>query len=456
MNDPQSTTRQSIPSAGAGGSDGLGIGPSVVIGFAAIAVFFVGFGAWAALAPLQSAAIALGSVSVETQRKTVQHFEGGIVCEILVRDGDKVTKGQVILRLDETQPDATVDLLRKRYDVAEALFARLAAQRDDTVQIEYPDRLTSRYTDPDVRDIITGQNNIFHARRKTLDGQVAILNQRVAQLLAEIVGLEGEIAAEDRQLDLITEEIADLEQLWERRLIPKSRLLERKSRSAEIEGQRSRNVAGIARARKAIGESRLRMSELQTAMVNEAVDQLGRVQRELLDLGERLRAAKDVAKRTEIVAPQAGTIVGLRVHTTGGVISPGQELLDIVPSGDRLVIEAQVDPQDIYIVHAGLEAHVRFTSFNQRSAIPIAARVISVSADRLISVSADRLIDERSGLSYYLAKIELTEDPGEILEGAELYPGMPAEVMIVTGSRTALDYLLRPITSGLRRSMRES
>ena len=447
MNDPQSTTRQSIPSAGAGGSDGLGIGPSVVIGFAAIAVFFVGFGAWAALAPLQSAAIALGSVSVETQRKTVQHFEGGIVREILVRDGDKVTKGQVILRLDETQPDATVDLLRKRYDVAEALFARLAAQRDDTVQIEYPDRLTSRYTDPDVRDIITGQNNIFHARRKTLDGQVAILNQRVAQLLAEIVGLEGEIAAEDRQLDLITEEIADLEQLWERRLIPKSRL-QRKSRSAEIEGQRSRNVAGIARARQAIGESRLRMSELQTAMVNEAVDQLGRVQGELLDLGERLRAAKDVAKRTEIVAPQAGTIVGLRVHTTGGVISPGQELLDIVPSGDRLVIEAQVDPQDIYIVHAGLEAHVRFTSFNQRSAIPIAARVISVSADRLI--------DERSGLSYYLAKIELTEDPGEILEGAELYPGMPAEVMIVTGSRTALDYLLRPITSGLRRSMRES
>ena len=165
------------------------------------------------------------------------------------------------------------------------------------------------------------------------------------------------------------------------------------------------------------------MTELTTAMVNEAVNQLGRVQGELLDLSERLRAAQDVAKRTEIVAPQAGTIVGLRVHTAGGVISPGQALLDIVPSGDRLIVEAHVDPQDIDIVHEGLNAHVRFTSFSQRNAVPIAGRVISVSADRLT--------DERSGASYYLAKVELTEDPRVIFDGAELYPGMPAEVMIV-------------------------
>jgi HlyD family type I secretion membrane fusion protein len=378
----------------------------------------------------------------------VQHLEGGIAAEILVRDGDRVEQGQVILRLDETQPDATVDLLRKRHDVAEALFARLSAQRDDTAQIEFPQELAARYTDPDVRDIITSQTNIFRARRKTLDGQVAILNQRVAQLLEEIIGLEGEIAAEDRQLALLAEEVADLEQLWERRLIPKSRLLERKSRGAEIEGRRSQNVAGIVRARQGIGETRLRMTELTTTMVNEAVDQLGRVQGELLDLNERLRAAEDVAKRTEIVGPQAGTIVGLRVHTTDGVVSPGQALLDIVPSGGRLIVEAQVDPQDIDIVHKGLDAHVCFTSFSQRNAVPIAGRVISVSADRLT--------DERSGFSYYLAKIELTEDPRENFNGAELYPGMPAEVMIVTGSRTALDYLLRPITSSLRRSMKES
>ena len=212
-------------------------------------------------------------------------------------------------------------------------------------------------------------------------------------LLEEIIGLEGEIAAEDRQLALLEEEVADLEQLWERRLIAKSRLLERKSRSAEIEGRRSQNVAGIARARQSIGESRLRMTELTTAMVNEAVNQLGRVQGELLDLSERLRATQDVAKRTEIVAPQAGTIVGLRVHTAGGVISPGQALLDIVPSGDRLIVEVQVDPQDIDIVHEGLNAHVRFTSFSQRNAVPIASRVISVSADRLTRELIDQGFD---------------------------------------------------------------
>ena len=361
QNDQQPALAGATPAGDPGRDDGLGIETSVAIGFGVIAIFFVGFGAWAALAPLESAAIALGSVSVESQRKTVQHLEGGIVSEILVRDGDRVEQGQVILRLDETQPDATVELLRKRHDVAQALFARLSAQRDDSARIEFPQELAARYTDPDVRDIITGQTNIFRARRQTLEGQVAILNQRVAQLLEEIIGLEGEIAAEDRQLELIAEEIADLEQLWERRLIAKSRLLERKSRSAEIEGGRSQNVAGIARARQSIGESRLRMTELTTAMVNEAVDQLGRVQGELLDLGERLRAAQDVARRTEIVAPQAGTIVGLRVHTAGGVISPGQALLDIVPSGDRLIVEAQVDPQDIDIVHEGLDAHVRFT-----------------------------------------------------------------------------------------------
>lgn len=439
---------QSDQSSPSSAQERLGIAGPVSVGIAVIAIFFVGFGAWAALAPLESAAIAMGSVSVETQRKTVQHLEGGIISEILVRDGDRVKAGQVILRLDETQPEATLDLLRKRMVVAEALFARLEAQRDGRQQIEFPEQLVARYSDPDVRDVVTGQVNIFAARRQTLDGQVAILNQRVAQLLEEIIGLEGEIAAEDRQLVLIEEEIADLQQLWDKRLIPKSRLLERKSRMAEIEGRRSQNVAGIARANQGIGEARLRITELHTNVVNEAVDQLGRVQGELLDLSERLRAAQDVRTRTDILAPQAGTVVGLRMHTAGGVVGPGEPLLDIVPSGDRLIIEAQIDPQDIDVVHEGLGAHVRLTSFTQRNAVPIAGRVVSVSADRLT--------DDRSGFSYYLAKIELTEDPRIALEGAELYPGMPAEVMIVTGSRTALEYLMRPITSSLRRSMRES
>jgi len=234
----------------------------------------------------------------------------------------------------------------------------------------------------------------------------------------------------------------------DKNLIQKPRLLSLERQSAEIEGSLAANHASIARARQRIGESRLRISELDTAQINEAVEKIGEVQSELLDLAERIRAAEDVRARIEIRSPQDGIVVGLAAHTSGGVIAPGERLMDIVPSGDRLIVEAKVDPQDIDIVHDGLPARVRFTSFGQRNLVPIEGRVQSISADHIS--------DERTGASYYLARIELTEDPGPALDGGVLYPGMPAEVMIVTGSRTALEYFLEPLTRTLERSMREN
>ena len=216
---------------------------------------------------------------------------------------------------------------------------------------------------------------------------------------------------------------------------------------AEIVGGRGENLALIARANERIGETELQILDLQTTLAAEVVKELREAERELYDVAERRRAAEDVVARTRVSAPLDGVVVGLKVHTPGGVIAPGERLLDIVPSGDRLIIEAQVDPRNIDVVHPGLSTYVRLTPFDKRDTPPLAGRVASVSADRLT--------DERTGAAFYLARIELIDDPAKVLKGAVLYPGMPAEVMIVTGARTALDYFLKPIARSLSRAFRE-
>ncbi|MDJ0950526.1 MAG: HlyD family efflux transporter periplasmic adaptor subunit [Alphaproteobacteria bacterium] len=302
------------------------IATPIVLGLLVLALFFGGLGAWATLAPLESAAIATGVVSVDTNRKTVQHLEGGIIGEILVREGDRVAAGQVLIRLDQTQPKARLDLLH------------------------------------------------------------------------------GQVVATETQLELLKEETAAVRTLLKKGLVQKPRLLALLRRKAELEGERGEALAQIL-------------------------------------------AAEDVLKRSEILAPIEGTVVGLQVHTTGGVIKEGEPLMDIVPSQEGLVIEARLDPLDIDVVSAGLEAQVHLTPYNRRSSVPVAARVLSVSADSMV--------DERTGQSYYLARIELTQDPGEVVEGATLFPGMPVEVMILTGARTLADYLLRPVTRSFDRAFRE-
>ena len=419
----------------------------VAIGFATIAVFFGVFGAWAALSPLDSAAIAPGVVSVDTNRKTIQHFEGGIVGEIKVRDGDKVVAGQVLIRLDDTRARATLELLRGRQVAASALEARLIAERDGKRKIAFPGWLVKARENPKSRETIGGQVNIFEARRNALVGQTSILNQGIAQYSEEINGLRGQIGSEDRQYELITDELKGLRDLFEKGFAKKPRILALEREAARINGSRSQNLARIARAEQSIAEARLRINELRTEMINQAVAELRDVQSELFELAERVKAAEDVLRRTEIRAPLDGTVVDLQVHTPGGVIAPGERLLDIVPSGERLVVEARVDPGDIDVVHPGLRARVRFTAFNQRSVVAIDGTVTSVSADSLV--------DERSGVSYYLARVELAEDFAKQRGDVTLYPGMPAEVMIVTGARTALDYFMRPIARSLNRAFRE-
>ncbi len=420
----------------------------IVIGCIIIALFLGALGGWAALAPLESAAIAPGEVAIDTKRKTIQHLEGGIIGEILVRDGDIVVAGQVLIRLEEIQSRAELGLLQGRYITASAVEARLIAERDGRKDIAFPEWLLDRLVEPEVIKTVSGQDNIFNSRRESLNHQTQILHQRIAQFEEEITGLEGQIAAENVQLKLIGEEIKDVRHLVELGLARRPRLLALKREVAALEGQRSQNLARIARARQSILEAELRISELHTVLVNEVVQLLSETQAELFDLADRIRASEDKLIRTEVRAPIGGNIVNLQVHTLGGVIAPGAPLLDIVPSDDPLVIEARVDPGDIDVVRPGLDAQVRISAFSQKNMTPIPGVVTYVSADRLD--------DERTGVGYYVARIMLEEkDIFEALQGAKLQPGMQAEVIIATGARTALEAIISPLSSSFNRAFRE-
>ena len=277
------------------------------------------------------------------------------------------------------------------------------AERDGMQKIQFPPQLLAERENPKIAETIQGEENIFAARRRALNGEAQILAQRIAQFEKEIEGLNGQIVSEATQLDLIDQEIVGLEALVEQKLSGKQRLLELKRDRAEVAGLRSRHLSAIAQVQQNIAEEQLKILELDTRHINEVVEQLRETQTQRFDISERLRAADDILSRTHIDSPLDGIVVDLQVHTVGGVITPGASVMDIVPVDERLIIEAQVDPADIDSVHPGLTAQVVLTAFNRRNVPPIEGTVVFVSADRLT--------DPRSGLPYFLARIVLPDDP---------------------------------------------
>ncbi len=421
----------------------------VILGAGLMLVWFGGFGGWAALAPLASAAIAPGVVSPDGNRRTVQHLEGGIIEAILVREGAVVEAGQPLVILDEIGARAVRDRLRVERWALLALQARLIAERDRADRVMFPESMLADAEDPRVSEIMADQTGQFAQRRQAREGQRSILRQRIAQLVEEIHGLEAEIRSQATQFDLIGQEIASVEHLVGRGLERMPRLLALQRAQAEIEGTRASNQAAIARARQAIGEAELQILMIDSNHLSEVAEALGAARGELLGLEERLRASDDILRRTAILAPVAGTVVELRYHTAGGVIGPGQAILDIVPVDDDLLIDAEVSPTDIDVVRPGLPAQIHLTAYRQRTLPRIDGRVHDVSADRLT--------DEHTGRPYYRARIEVDRASlRAIAPDIDLLPGMPAEVLILSGERTTLAYLLDPLFNGLRRSLREN
>ncbi|WP_037493891.1 HlyD family type I secretion periplasmic adaptor subunit [Sneathiella glossodoripedis] len=425
----------------------MGIAKPVWVGLIIIALFFGGLGGWAAYAPLGSAAIATGVVSVEGSRKTVQHFEGGIVSRILVKDGDRVEQGQPLFLLDQTQAKASLQLIFGRKAVALAEKARLEAEQSGAEQIEFSDWLTERQEDPIVSKAMEGQRNIFEARKLARLGQITILNQKIAQLNEEIKGLQSQIRSLDQQIKLINLELKDVQSLVEKKLAKMTRLRSLQRTAAELLGAKSQNIAKIAQSRQAIGEIELQISELNNSTINEVVENLKIVQAQIFDLQEQERSSKDILNRTEIVAPTDGVVVNLAVHTVGAVIASGEPLLEIVPVDQSLIVQAQVNPSDIDVVKIGAKARITFPAFSQREVSP---------ADGIVTnVSADSLVNERTGESYYQAQVQIEDLKSANLTSEQLRPGMQADIMISTGERTALEYIMKPIIASFRKAMTE-
>ncbi|ESY17489.1 hemolysin secretion protein D [Mesorhizobium sp. LNJC394B00] len=409
-------------------------------------LFFGVAGGWAALAPLDSAAVAPGVVKVAGDRKLIQHLEGGIIAELNAANGDIVTAGKVLVRLDDTQAKAQLDLIQNRIATREALAARLRAERDDKAEIAFDPALLANPAAA-VRDAVAAQRDVFAAKHHNLKDEREILSQRRQQTEEEITGLEQLIVTKDKQIEAIEGETKDLERLLKKGLTTRERNLLLRRQQQELEGERATNIAAIARARSAMAEIDMQILNLGTVRLNEAVDELTKVEAELFDLRQGERAARDVLTRTDVVAPVDGIVMDLKVHTAGGVVKPGETLMTVVPLGQQLVVEAMVKPEDVETITAGQPARVSFPAFARYNLPPLDG-VVEI-------VSADRMVDERSGAPYFAATVLIDKSELAKLEGRKLLPGMSSEAMIRTGARTVLAYLAEPITQNFRRAMRE-
>lgn len=401
-------------------------------------------GSWAALAPLTTAALATGYVKVAGERKTVQHLEGGIIREILVREGQSVHKGQVLLKLVDVTARARLALLRVEHDALSAELVRLEAERDNRAALTFPEALVARRNEDAVARLITGEAQLFNSRRALLAGQTEVLEQRKRQAQEKIEGRLSEIASTRTQLDFILEELRGAESLLEQGMYLRTRYFALKRTEATLEGTIGRLSADVAEAQAQIGETDLRIIDLRNQVAREVNDRLQDVRAKLRDIGERLDAAADILARTEVIAPESGTVIGLQVHTAGGVVSAGAPIMQIVPTEDRLVVEAQVQLQDINRIWLGMPAEVRFSAFNSRATPVFAARVSRISPDRFVDAARQR--------AYFIAQVEIDRS---VAGAIDLHPGMPAEVFFVEGERTPLDYLVKPIREQFRRAMTE-
>lgn len=421
--------------------------PSTILGLFVLSLLAGGIGAWGATAPLASAVVARGEVTVDTNRKHVQHLEGGIVAQLNVRDGDAVHSGDILLRLDETRAKATLAIVDAAYREERAKEARYIAERDEKEHIAWPADLVENAEQPEITVLLESQEAIFVSRRETLNGEVAILTERISQLKQEVTGFAAQRSATEKQLDLINEELAALFELMEKGQTTKPRILALQRSAAGLDGEHGSLTAKIAGAEKAIGETKLEIIQKRKAFRNEVVTTLRDIQSKLADLRERRVATQDILDRLDIRAPVSGKVVGLSVHAKNAIIRPGDTILEIVPIGDRLLIEVQIQPQDVDNVEIGQSAEIHLLAFRQKTTPTLMGRVTYISADVLTS--------ERDGSKHYIVRVSVPEAELLRLEDRELQPGMPAEVLIRTGERTAIAYLMQPIVESMNRAWRE-
>lgn len=416
-------------------------------GYALIVAAFGITGAWAALVRLDRAVISPGVIVAESSRKVVQHFEGGMVQEVLVKDGQSVRAGDVLLRIDPLQSQASADLFRNQLDAALVLEARLRAEQNGTDTLDLPREIVARRSEPGLARTIIDQANQMTERRTTLRGQLALIEAKVAQLRTEISGLAVEKASVEQQVSFIRQELQGLRSLHEKNLIPLSRLLVMERERTRLEGVIGRSVAETAKANNAISEAGLQTTQLKQKFQEAVTAQLLETRQKIGELREKLVVAQDVFRRHEIRAPHQGVIQGLKVYSVGQVIRSGEPLMEIVPTDDRLVVSVQFSPNDLEAVQAGMKAEIKFPTFQ--------ARRTPTVFGTLTTVSRDRLVDDGTKQPYFAGTVEIDEHQLPVEVRHRLTAGLPAEIVVSAGERTALEYLFAPFLDAMGRAFHE-
>lgn len=414
---------------------------------------------WGLFMKIDSAAIAMGTVVVDSNRKTVQHFEGGIIDDIFVDEGDYVKQNQVLIKLNETSSKAGLEVLKKQMFALQVAKKRLEAERDRDITksdnsdkenqnlLDFSDKIFETNNDPELNKTLEGEQKLFDTRNKTIDSQIDVLQQRIKQYDRQIDGLRAQEKSISNRIVMARNELESSKQLYQRNIISETDYLEIGKQVEELEGNKGEYVSNIAKTKQAIGETEMEIINTKTEWLNSIVKDLQDTQNRINDIQERLTASSDVVARTNIIAPQDGIITNLRFHTKGGVIPANAPILDIIPQNDKLVAEVRINPKDIDVAHDGLKAKIRLLAYRQREVPLLHAKVVTVSADVFQ--------DESNKAYFYKAKVEVNSDELNKLKDVKLYPGMPVEVFIVTGSRTFFQYLFTPISDSMRKAFRE-
>jgi HlyD family secretion protein len=420
-----------------------------MIGLLGVVGLFGGLTLWAAFTDIQGAVIAGGSLIVEGFSKQIQHADGGIVKEILVRNEDTVEEGQVLIRLDDTAIKASLGVVNAQRNEGLIIEARLVAELAGEGTFTLPAELEPIADDPEIASRYLTQQQILTARDQDQDGKVSQLDEQIAQLEHQIEGLDIQLKAANEQYDIIAERTTDMEGLYAKNLVEGGQVSQLKLQLAAAEGEKGRLIAAIAQSRATIAEKQLQIEQLKSEFTQRALDELQKTRQTLAEATQQKVAAEDRLARTTIRSPQTGIVHESIVHTIGGVVGSGQTLMMIVPQSDDLLVGIHIDPMDIDQIQLGQRVHLRFSSLDQRKT--------PEAWGHIEQVSPDLVVEQQTGRRYYTANVRIeAEDKAKLPANIKLLPGMPVEAFVTTGDRSVLDYLLHPIIAELQLAFRET
>lgn len=411
-------------------------------------IFLLGsFVIWGAVFKINSTVISSGKIILGENKKVIQHLEGGVIEEILIKEGQPVIQGQVLIKLNQTSSRTNQSILKKQLLALKASKIRLTAERDEKENLNLSGLIENFDNDPEVLKILKGEDDLFLTHKKSFTEKVNILNQKIKQMNDEIIALQSQVDAVSKKISYSQNELKSLQKLYNEKIVSKSRYIESQKQLAELKGNQGEYLANISKVKQTIAETQIEIINLKTENQNQIVKDLQDVQTKIVDLEERVKAATDVLQRTAIIAPQSGIVNGLKFHTIGGVIPPNAEIMELVPQDDELIAEVKINPTDIDSVLNGLPAKIRLSAYRSKIVPPIDGVVINVSANSFE--------EPQNGSSYFLARIRIDNTEIKKIKDIRLYPGMPIEAYIISGSRTFFEYLFDPITTSVRKSIRE-